>query len=259
MSVLSLYNTSTANSSKGLYSEAQGLSGITYGVYGRDWSADGYGGYFDNTAVNGVGLFASGGGSVAADIVLGGTASGGNDDDGRILSDPAYTGSDIYLVSNDAIVLDLDDDNNEDSALEVRNTNKTTVLKANENGNVHMGIDAGATPIAIGDRYRDNGIVAWAKISSGGGSFSISSEFGVALATKDAGVGSYTIALDASSAGAAYLIPMAVAEIDTQPNSAAGLRIVSVNQVDASTFQVFINNGNGTPVDNDFVFMVTAR
>ena len=60
-SVLSLTNSSTLDSSKGLYALATGASGITYGVYGLSNSPSGYGGYFTNTAVNGVGLIARGG------------------------------------------------------------------------------------------------------------------------------------------------------------------------------------------------------
>jgi hypothetical protein len=147
-----------------LWVAADGASGVNYGVLARSSSPDGYAGWFANSAVNGVGLYARGGTSIAADLVLAGTANGGNDDDGRILSDPTYASSDIYLISNDAILLDLDNDDDEDGDFEVRNSNSTTILKASENGNVHMGINAGETlTITVGDRYRDNGIVAWAK------------------------------------------------------------------------------------------------
>jgi hypothetical protein len=256
LSTLALYNTSTTNNSKGLYSIAEGNSGITFGVYGRAWSPDGYGGYFDNTGAAGVGLFARAGDDNGADLVLGGNNT--TDDNGRIDSDPDLPSSDLLLVSNDRFHIHLDNNNDEDNSdFSILNSANTTVLTAEENGRLNLGINAGAaTAITVGDRYRDNSIVAWAKVTATG---TISSEFGVASVTKDPGSGSYLIALDASSAGAAYLLPIAIAEIDTQPNSAAGLRIISINQIAASTFQVFINNGSGTPVDNDFVFMVTAR
>ncbi len=258
LSILALYNSSTQNGTSGLFAEAAGDSGRTYGVHGLSRSPAGYGGYFNNTAVNGVGLFAKGGGSIAADLVLGGTASGGNDDDGRILSDPDYTSSDIYLISNDAILLDLDEDDNEDGDLEVRNSSKATILRASENGNVHMGIDAGsAMTITVGDRYRDNAIVAWAKIL-GTGIGSIQSEFGISSVDHYA-TGCYKIYVDINAANSATLIPMAIAEIDTAPASAAQIRIVSINQLDTNIFDIYINNGNGALVDNDFTFMVTAR
>ena len=125
------------------------------------------------------------------------------------------------------------------------------------NGGVSITVNAGAAkPIAVGDRYRDNAIVAWAKVSAGG---TASAEFGVASVTKDPGSGSYLIELDAHATSAAALIPIAIAEIESLPANAAALRIVSINQASTYTFRVYINNGTGTPVDNDFVFMVTAR
>ncbi len=124
-------------------------------------------------------------------------------------------------------------------------------------GGVSVTVNAGAAkPISVGDRYRDNAIVAWAKVSAGG---SVSAEFGVASVTKDPGAGSYLIALDAHAASAAHLIPIAIAEVESLPANAAGLRIVSINQAASYTFRVYINDGTGAPVDNDFVFMVTAR
>jgi len=124
-------------------------------------------------------------------------------------------------------------------------------------GGVSVTVNAGAAKlISVGDRYRDNAIVAWAKVSAGG---SASAEFGVASVVKDPGTGSYLIALDARAAGAVSLIPMAIAEVESRPANAADLRIVSINQAASDTFRVYINDGNGTPVDNDFVFMATAR
>jgi len=124
-------------------------------------------------------------------------------------------------------------------------------------GGMRMTVNAGgAMTITVGDRYRDNATVAWAKVSAGG---TADAEFGVASVTKDPGSGSYLIALDAHAANAAHLIPIAIAEVESLPANAAGLRIVSINQAASYTFRVYINNGTGTPVDNDFVFMVTAR
>jgi hypothetical protein len=88
------------------------------------------------------------------------------------------------------------------------------------NGGVSLTVNAGAAkPIAVGDRF----------------------------------------ALDAHATSAAALIPIAIAEIESLPANAAALRIVSINQASTYTFRVYINDGAGTPVDNDFVFMVTAR
>jgi hypothetical protein len=257
-SILALTNSSTVDGTKGLWVAADGASGVNYGVLARSSSPDGYAGWFANSAVDGVGLYARGGSSIAADLVLAGTASGGNDDDGRILSDPAYASSDIYLKSNDAILLDLDSDDNEDGDLEVRNSSDTTILKASENGNVHLGIDAGEVmTITVGDHFRDNAIVAWAKIE-GGDPGSIQAEFGISSVDHYA-VGRYKIYLDINAVSSGSLIPMVIAEIDTAPVGAANLRIVSINQLQPNIFNVYINDGNGNLVNNDFVFMVTAR
>jgi len=226
------------------------------GVLGSADSSSGYGGQFLNTAVNGVGLYAKGGEGTAPDLVLGGEGSSGNDDDGRIFSDPAYDSSDIYLHSNDAIVLDLDNDNNEDGDLEVRNGSNETLLKVSENGCVNMGVNAGpATTISIGDRYRENAVIAWAYVVSNG---TIGWEFGVASVTR-AGAGDYIVEIDATTAGITSFAPMAIAQVDAAPDSAGEVRIVSVNHTAPSVFHVYITNGNWNLVDNTFVFMVTGR
>jgi len=36
-------------------------------------------------------------------------------------------------------------------------------------------------------------------------------------------------------------------------------RLVTVNEVDADTFEVFITNGSYALVDNDFTFIATGR
>ena len=123
-------------------------------------------------------------------------------------------------------------------------------------GGMRMTVNAGgAMTITVGDRYRDNSIIAWASVSSNG---NIGWEFGVASVTR-AGAGNYMIELDAHAAGVTALIPIAIAEVESQPNSAATARIVSINQTADNIFRIYINNGNWAPVDNDFVFMVTAR
>ena len=226
------------------------------GVFGSTDSSLGYGGHFLNTAVGGAGLYAKGGEGTAADLVLGGEGSGGNDDDGRIFSDPAYDSSDIYLHSNDAIVLDLDNDNDEDGDLEVRNGSNETLLKVSENGCVNMGINAGiATPISIGDRYRENAIIAWAYVVSDG---TAAWDFGVASVTR-AGTGDYIVEIDATTAGITSFAPMAIAEVEAAPDSAGEVRIVYVNHTAPSVFHVYITNGNWDLVNNPFVFMVTGR
>jgi hypothetical protein len=256
-SILALYNYSTLDGSTGLFVNAAGISGITYGVRGLSSSPDGYGGYFSNIGGAGIGLFTQAGNDNAADLVLGGNNS--TDDNGRIDSDPNYPSSDLLFVSNDKFNIHLDNNNDDlNSDFTIFNGTNDLVFTAEENGRLNLGINAGsATAITVGDRYRDNAVVAWAKIL-GGDPGSIQSEFGISAIDHYA-AGCYKIYLDISAANAASLIPMAIAEIDNAPVGAANIRIVSINQLQPNIFDVYINDGNGNLVNNDFVFMVTAR
>lgn len=109
--------------------------------------------------------------------------------------------------------------------------------------------------IGIGQRYRDNGIMAWARVSASG---SASPTFGIASVVKN-GVGSYTVTTHASAANSTSLVPIAVVEIDSQPMNIDFVKFISVNQQAANSFQVFVNRGSGTPIDGDFLFIVTGR
>jgi hypothetical protein len=72
------------------------------------------------------------------DIILAGNSSANNEDDGIIISDPNYLGSDIFLKSNDDIVLELDDNDNEAGVFRIRNGGDTDVFTVNESGNVRV-------------------------------------------------------------------------------------------------------------------------
>ena len=257
VSILALYNTSTSDSSKGLVAEALGASGITFGVLGTSNSPAGFGGYFINYGAAGVGLFARAGNDNAADLVL--AANNSTDDNGRIDSDPDYPSSDLLFVSNDKFNIHLDNNNDEaNSDFSILNGDNTTLLKVEETGRLNLGINAGKdTTINIGDRYRDNAIVAWAKVT-GGVPGTITSEFGVSAVDHYA-TGCFKIWLDVNAVDAAHLIPFAIAEIDVAPVGAANVRIVSINQIAPNIFNVYINDGSWNLVDNDFVFMVVAR
>lgn len=125
-------------------------------------------------------------------------------------------------------------------------------------GGVTLAVNAGEDkPIQVGERYRDNGIIAWARVSAGG---VLDEGFGISEVIIT-GPGSYAITVDGETAvsNGASLIPMAIAEIDSVPASASSVRFVSINQTGSQTFNVYINNGNFLPVPNDFVFMVTGR
>lgn len=123
---------------------------------------------------------------------------------------------------------------------------------------VQLSFGAGpSVSIVRGTYYSDNSIVAWGKVTGGTGAVS-TNEFGVTSVVRNS-AGNYTVTLDASATSAANLIPIANAELDVAPNSAATMRFVTINQSAGDTFDVYITNGSFTPTDNDFVFMVTAR
>jgi hypothetical protein len=242
----------TGYNSIGVFGTTDGLGA---GVYGDSTSASGWAGAFLNRAVGGVGLHASAGDGATADIELGANGTSGSEDDGRIES-TEYDSSDMLLVSNDNIEFHVDDNEDEDGAFRIFTGADSQILGAYETGLLRLSIDAGwGQSIAIGDRYRDNAIIAWARVGSSGDA---TWEFGVASVSRE-GVGNYLIELDASAVGVTALIPIAIAEVESQPDTAAEARIVSINQTNYNIFRVYINNGSWAPVDNDFVFMVTAR
>lgn len=117
-----------------------------------------------------------------------------------------------------------------------------------------------AEAITVGQRWRDNSIVAWARVTAAGGA---DQSFGVTAVTRPNAVpsGVYIITISAAAAATSTLIPIATAEIDLpdRPTNSASMRVVAINQVGNNSFYVYMNDGNGTPVNNDFVFMVTAR
>jgi hypothetical protein len=110
------------------------VSAGDYGVWAESNNASSEGGHFQNSATGGTGLYAKAGSNTAADLVLGGNNA--TDDDGRVRSDPAYAGSDLLMVSNDAIQLELDNDNNESGDVWVLNGENATVFVINEAGDM---------------------------------------------------------------------------------------------------------------------------
>jgi hypothetical protein len=123
-------------------------------------------------------------------------------------------------------------------------------------GGMEMSVNAtGAKSINVGDRYRDNAIIAWAIVNSDG---SIGWDFGVTQVIR-AGPGNYIVEIDAETVGTTSFMPIAIAQVESQPDSAGKARIVSINQTSNGIFRVYINNGNWAMVDNQFIFMVTGR
>ncbi|GAB4325779.1 MAG: hypothetical protein Kow0059_21940 [Candidatus Sumerlaeia bacterium] len=125
---------------------SSGSSGSNaHGVSATTNSPDSYGGYFENNADtdSAAGLFARGGTDAAPDIILGG--SSGSLEDGRIVSDPRFPGSDIFIESNDAVVVRLDKDGNgEDADFEIRQKDNNLLFNLDDSGILLMYQPTGA-------------------------------------------------------------------------------------------------------------------
>jgi hypothetical protein len=110
-------------------------NGSGWGLYGT--SVTGYGAYITSSSAGGRGLYARAGSNSDADIVLGGNNS--TDDDGRITTAPNLSGSDMYLISNDAVVVQLDADNsNEDADFLIQDKDSNTIFNFDESGQLSL-------------------------------------------------------------------------------------------------------------------------
>ncbi len=108
--------------------------------------------------------------------------------------------------------------------------------------------------VAVGERYRDNAIIAWGDVAAAG---NLITDFGVATVTHSTGI--YTITLTASAADTFSLVPSAIAEVDSPPTSAANARLITINTIAANQFVVYVTTGSYALVDNQFYFSVTGR
>lgn len=118
----------------------------------------------------------------------------------------------------------------------------------------------GAKVVPIGTRYRDNAIVAWARVTAAGG---LDTNFNVAAVTRIS-TGYYSFTLNSSLSSGFSLVPIVTPEIDGPggviPVGAANVRFAVTDQVAAgNTFNVYIYNGNFALADNDFQVLVTGR
>ncbi|MDH3245491.1 MAG: hypothetical protein OEM26_12810, partial [Saprospiraceae bacterium] len=124
----------TGDNVVGKWEGVYGFGASRTGVYGESTSGTGirgisenhYGGYFLNND------------KMQPDLVIGGNNPSNPGDDCVIASDPQYPGSDLFLRSNDAVVVELDHDLNEEGHFEVRNGSTKTVLSVNESGLAHL-------------------------------------------------------------------------------------------------------------------------
>ncbi|GAA4722372.1 hypothetical protein GCM10023350_00580 [Nocardioides endophyticus] len=127
------------------------------------------------------------------------------------------------------------------------------MLIANDAGN--------AATVPVGTRFRDNAVVAWARVTANG---TLDTDFNVTSVTK-LGPGHYHVTLNTSLQSGFSLIPVVTPEVDeaggnVPPTGAANVRLAATNQfASGSTFDVYIYNGSFTSVDNDFQFLVTGR
>lgn len=137
------------------------------------------------------------------------------------------------------------------------------------NGMVIANDAGGAKVVPVGTRYRDNAVVAWARVTAAAGldtNFNVAS---VARCTNNASAiipaGCYRFTLNSSLGSGFSLIPIVTVETDPDgmgnpPTGAANVRLVAANQVAAgNTFDVYIYNGSFALVDNDFQVIVTGR
>lgn len=122
---------------------------------------------------------------------------------------------------------------------------------------VRLGKNAGSANIGphTGQYYRDNAIIAWGSINANG---TINREFGVNNVTRDS-AGVYSITVDVNPIDPGSLVPVANAEVDSAPTTAAAARLVTIDEVAFDTFRVYITTGAYAPVDNQFTFIVTGR
>jgi len=140
-----VYARTESTQGRGAYLYASAVSGAAYGVYGRSDSPQGAG-------VVARGLDAG------ADLILGGNANTTLGDDGRIISDPDYASSDIHMIANDGIRVDLDQDGDgEDADFEIRNGDDALVFNVDESGDVSFG---GTGMVAFPRPAYDTGWVA---------------------------------------------------------------------------------------------------
>jgi len=143
-----VYGKSDSTDGRGVRGYATAYSGETYGVSGQSDSTAGtgvlgctsalsgetYGGRFVSHSTNGAGVYARGRDS-GADLILGGNADTLLGDDGRIYSDPIYNSSDIYLIVNDGVRIDLDENGDgEDADFEIRDKDNNLIFNVDESG-----------------------------------------------------------------------------------------------------------------------------
>jgi hypothetical protein len=172
-------------------------NGSGWGLYGT--SVTGYGAFITASDPGGRGLYARAGSNTDADIILGANSS--SSDDGRIISDPSYSGSDMYLTSNDAVVVELDADaSSEDSDFLVVDKDSNTIFNIDESGEASFLSPSGLEFVQLNEDTTEGGGEIHLRNASGGNAMWVEASEGgtdgAQLALYDSS-GSATIVLDA--------------------------------------------------------------
>ncbi|WP_040279254.1 hypothetical protein [Psychroserpens damuponensis] len=105
--------------------------------------------------------------SHGVDLILGGSGSDSVGDNGIMSSDPLYSSSDIFMLSNDDIFIRLDNNDDEDSQFAIRSGEGVTIFEVNENGDSKINGElqrpstgnANLVPIAYGTINDDGTII----------------------------------------------------------------------------------------------------
>lgn len=128
-----------------------------------------------------------------------------------------------------------------------------SATKATMNGTFAFTTNAGSTRrVSVGERYRDNTIIAWGTVDPLG---RIADDFGIRSVRRTA-KGVYSVVLESSAAEISGLVPMILPL--AVPDSPETVRVASFLTESRNTFTVYINSLSGL-VDNAFVIMVTGR
>jgi hypothetical protein len=134
------------------------------------------------------------------------------------------------------------------------NTNQFAIRARN---GLYLDRNAGQTKsVPVGTHYRDNAIIAWARVNASG---VLEAGFNVSSVVRN-GTGNYTVNLYSGVNQGFMLIPVVTPEVDIVNPNAASMRFPVVNQfAPGNTFDVYMFNGNFALADNDFLVMVTGR
>ncbi len=138
--------------------------------------------------------------------------------------------------------------------LDVASTDNDQFVVRAKNGLVLTENVTNTQIVNMGEYYRDNAIIAWARVTGIG---TYVDHYGILGIIKSTGI--YTATLMATPSSANQVIPIAIAEVNNPPTSAAAARLVTVRQLMPNQFVVYITNGSYTLVDNEFLVLVTGR